>query len=65
MIDHKAQGEGGTVGICLYCGFTRRKGQGRVSSLGLTNLNNFGRHWGIGAVPCCLILGLKAIREET
>ena len=29
-----------------------------VSTFGLTNLNNFSRLWGVGAVPGCLALAL-------
>ena len=50
-----------------YCGSTERKRQGMVSTFGLTNLNNFSRLWGVGAVPGCLALGpgLLGVRGDS
>ena len=37
--------------------------EGRKAGLGLANLSNFSRFWGVGAVPACLGPGLGAMKE--
>lgn len=39
--------------------------QGRVDSLGLASLNNFGRlYMAIGVVPSCLASGSRMVKED-
>lgn len=44
-----------------FCG-TGKARQGRVNSLGLASLNNFGRLWAIEVVPSCLVSGCGIIK---
>ena len=37
--------------------------EGRKVGLGLANLSNFSRFWGVGAVPACLGPGLGTMKE--
>lgn len=38
--------------------------QGRVNTLGLTSLNNFGGLWAIGVVSSCLVPGPEMMKAE-